>query len=93
MNDSIRPPQTRDLEFPNTATDLDPSSADASLDAGSPGLHSPAGSPLRRWEKSVASGARTAAQNVDSYVHVYPWGALAASAVIGLALGLLVSRG
>ncbi|WP_157360010.1 hypothetical protein [Caldimonas brevitalea] len=50
-----------------------------------PGLH--------RLETAIASGARSAVQSVDSYVRVYPWGALAASAVLGLAVGLLFSRG
>ena len=51
------------------------------------------GSRIEQLEHAVTDGARSAAQNVDSYVHVYPWGAILASAAFGLVLGLLAGRG
>ena len=48
---------------------------------------------MEQLEHAVADGARSAAQNVDSYVRVYPWGAILASAAAGLVLGLLAGRG
>lgn len=43
-------------------------------------------------DTSVRSGARYAATRTDDLVHERPWQAMAVGAVIGLAIGLLVSR-
>lgn len=56
-------------------------------------LASPGESRMEQLEHAVTDGARSAAQNVDSYVRVYPWGAILASAAAGLVLGLLAGRG
>lgn len=70
-----------------------PPQADNGEDPHAPQQHAgPTGSRIEQLEHAVADGARSAAQNVDSYVHVYPWGAIAASAALGLVLGLLVGR-
>jgi hypothetical protein len=52
----------------------------------------PAAEP-RPFEEALADGARSAAQGVDTYVHVYPWGAILASAVLGMAVGAMLARG
>lgn len=66
---------------------------DAGLPEEEPRPDSATGSRIEQLEHAVADGARSAAQNVDSYVHVYPWGAILASAAFGLVLGLLAGRG
>ena len=47
----------------------------------------------RPFDEALADGARNAAQGVDSYVHVYPWGAILAAAVLGMAVGAMLGRG
>ncbi|WP_157359739.1 hypothetical protein [Caldimonas brevitalea] len=62
----------------------------ASTTHGSPWQRGAAG--VQRWEHAIASGATNAARNVDTYVRVYPWGAIVASAAVGLVVGLALMR-
>ena len=50
------------------------------------------GKQARRAAGSTGDYVRRAAGSTDDYVREYPWYALGAGAVLGLALGILVSR-
>jgi ElaB/YqjD/DUF883 family membrane-anchored ribosome-binding protein len=47
---------------------------------------------LSTIEEQVRSSARQAADVTDDYVHQRPWQAVAASAIAGLLVGLLIAR-
>jgi ElaB/YqjD/DUF883 family membrane-anchored ribosome-binding protein len=50
------------------------------------------GKQARRAAGSTGDYVRRAAGSTDEYVHEYPWYALGAGAVLGFALGVIVSR-
>lgn len=47
---------------------------------------------LSMMEEQVRTSARQAAEATDDYVHERPWQAVAASAIAGLLVGLLIAR-
>jgi ElaB/YqjD/DUF883 family membrane-anchored ribosome-binding protein len=47
---------------------------------------------LDQLDGSVRSGARQAVTTTDDYAHAHPWHVLAAGALVGLALGFLLTR-
>ncbi|WKB55302.1 hypothetical protein [Eleftheria terrae] len=101
MNDPLKPSQAFEDGLSATQATLRPPGTDTrfGLDAATESHTNDTNDPqhasapaFHRWEDSVSSGVRTAAQNVDSYIRTYPWGALLASAAVGVAFGVLVSR-
>jgi ElaB/YqjD/DUF883 family membrane-anchored ribosome-binding protein len=47
---------------------------------------------LNELDGSMRTGARQAATVTDDYAHEHPWQAMAAGALVGLAIGLLIAR-
>jgi len=47
---------------------------------------------LAEFERIAAERARAAAQATDAYVHEHPWKVAGITALLGVALGLLISR-
>lgn len=43
-------------------------------------------------DDTVRTGARQAATVTDDYAHAHPWQVLAAGALVGLAIGVMLSR-
>jgi ElaB/YqjD/DUF883 family membrane-anchored ribosome-binding protein len=47
---------------------------------------------LEEFERAAAERARAAAQATDAYAHEHPWKVAGITALLGVAVGLLISR-
>ena len=47
---------------------------------------------MSEWDREMIGHAKDAAKAADDYVHDNPWGAIGIAAVVGLLVGVLVSR-
>ena len=50
------------------------------------------GAKARRWQRSASDSIRTSGEAVHGYVHENAWTSIAIASVVGLVLGLLLSR-